>query len=129
MLLPPATPLHLLQEEITNFPLDPELSRSQRAAQHLGVFAEGSGAGGVQTAKASRKQSSLSGKESAQGCLPKPLLGPQENRETPPHLPVPEPDSMPQGWVSGKSWAPGPIPVAIGVIREPLLSVDSLDPG
>ena len=26
------------------------------------------GAGGVQTAKASRKQSSLSGKESAQGC-------------------------------------------------------------
>ena len=30
---------------------------------------EGSGAGGVQTAKASRKQSSLSGKESAQGCL------------------------------------------------------------
>ena len=38
-------------------------------------FAEGSGAGGVQTAKASRKQSSLSGKESAQGCLPKRLLG------------------------------------------------------
>ena len=34
-----------------------------------------SGAGGVQTAKASRKQSSLSGKESAQGCLPKRLLG------------------------------------------------------
>ena len=33
------------------------------------------GAGGVQTAKASRKQSSLSGKESAQGCLPKRLLG------------------------------------------------------
>ena len=33
-----------------------------------------SGAGGVQTAKASRKQSSLSGKESAQGCLPKRLL-------------------------------------------------------
>ena len=31
--------------------------------------------GGVQTAKASRKQSSLSGKESAQGCLPKRLLG------------------------------------------------------
>ena len=27
------------------------------------------------TAKASRKQSSLSGKESAQGCLPKRLLG------------------------------------------------------
>ena len=39
------------------------------------IFAEGSGAGGVQTAKASRKQSSLSGKESAQGCLPKRLLG------------------------------------------------------
>ena len=37
--------------------------------------AEGSGAGGVQTAKASRKQSSLSGKESAQGCIPKRLLG------------------------------------------------------
>ena len=34
-----------------------------------GIFAEGSGAGGVQTAKASRKQSSLSGKESAQGCV------------------------------------------------------------
>ena len=34
-----------------------------------------SGAGGVQTAKASRKQSSLSGKESAQGCIPKWLLG------------------------------------------------------
>ena len=32
--------------------------------------AEGSGAGGVQTAKASRKQSSLSGKEMAQGCIP-----------------------------------------------------------
>ena len=32
-------------------------------------------AGGVQTAKASRKQSSLSGKESAQGCIPKRLLG------------------------------------------------------
>ena len=31
--------------------------------------------GGVQTAKASRKQSSLSGKESAQGCIPKRLLG------------------------------------------------------
>ena len=30
---------------------------------------------GGQTAKASRKQSSLSGKESAQGCLPKRLLG------------------------------------------------------
>ena len=29
----------------------------------------------VQTAKASRKQSSLSGKESAQGCIPKRLLG------------------------------------------------------
>ena len=29
----------------------------------------------VQTAKASRKQSSLSGKESAQGCTPKRLLG------------------------------------------------------
>ena len=39
------------------------------------LSAEGSGAGGVQTAKASRKQSSLSGKESAQGCLPKRLLG------------------------------------------------------
>ena len=37
--------------------------------------ARGSGAGGVQTAIASRKQSSLSGKESAQGCLPKRLLG------------------------------------------------------
>ena len=36
--------------------------------------AEGSGARGVQTAKASRKQSSLSGKESAQGCIPKRLL-------------------------------------------------------
>ena len=35
----------------------------------------GSLGGGVQTAKASRKQSSLSGKESAQGCLPKRLLG------------------------------------------------------
>ena len=33
------------------------------------------GPGGVQTAKASRKQSSLSGKESAQGCIPKRLLG------------------------------------------------------
>ena len=41
----------------------------------LALNAEGSGAGGVQTAKASRKQSSLSGKESAQGCLPKRLLG------------------------------------------------------
>ena len=40
-----------------------------------GLFAEGSEAGGVQTAKASRKQSSLSGKESAQGCVPQPLLG------------------------------------------------------
>ena len=39
------------------------------------LCAEGSGAGGVQTAKASRKQSSLSGKESAQGCIPKRLLG------------------------------------------------------
>ena len=29
----------------------------------------------MQTAKASRKQSSLSGKESAQGCTPKRLLG------------------------------------------------------
>ena len=29
----------------------------------------------MQTAKASRKQSSLSGKESDQGCLPKRLLG------------------------------------------------------
>ena len=36
---------------------------------------EGSGAGAVQSAKASRKQSSLSGKESAQGCIPKRLLG------------------------------------------------------
>ena len=35
----------------------------------------GTGAGGVQTAKASRKQSSLSGKESAQGCIPKRLPG------------------------------------------------------
>ena len=35
MLLPSATPLHLLPEEITNFPLDPELSLSQWAAQHL----------------------------------------------------------------------------------------------
>ena len=34
-----------------------------------------SGAGGVQTANASRKQSSLSGKESAQGCIPKRLPG------------------------------------------------------
>ena len=33
------------------------------------------GAGGVQTAKAFRQQSSWSGKESAQGCLPKRLLG------------------------------------------------------
>ena len=33
------------------------------------------GAGAVQTTKASRKQSSLSGKESAQGCIPKRLLG------------------------------------------------------
>ena len=32
-------------------------------------------AGGVQTANASRKQSSLSGKESAQGCIPQRLLG------------------------------------------------------
>ena len=40
-----------------------------------GEGAEGSGAGGVQTANVSRKQSSLSGKESAQGCLPKRLLG------------------------------------------------------
>ena len=39
------------------------------------LSAEGSGAGGVQTAKASRKQSSLSGKESAQGCIPKRFLG------------------------------------------------------
>ena len=39
------------------------------------LIAEGSGARGVQTAKASRKQSSLSGKESAQGCIPKRLLG------------------------------------------------------
>ena len=39
------------------------------------LCAEGSGAGGVQTAKASPKQSSLSGKESAQGCIPKRLLG------------------------------------------------------
>ena len=31
--------------------------------------------GVLQTAKASRKQSSLSGKESAQGCIPKRLLG------------------------------------------------------
>ena len=29
----------------------------------------------MQTAKASRKQSSLSGKESAQGCIPQRLLG------------------------------------------------------
>ena len=29
----------------------------------------------MQTAKASRKQSSLSGKESARGCIPKRLLG------------------------------------------------------
>ena len=42
-----------------------------------------SGAGGVQTATASRKQSSLSGKESAQGCTPKRLLGrPAERRES-----------------------------------------------
>ena len=34
----------------------------------------------MQTAKASRKQSSLSGKESAQGCLPKRLLGAQTKR-------------------------------------------------
>ena len=38
------------------------------------------GAGGVQTAKASRKQSSLSGKESAQGCIPKRLLAAQTKR-------------------------------------------------
>ena len=43
--------------------------------KNTGVGAEGSGAGGVQTAKASRKQSSLSGKESAQGCIPQRLLG------------------------------------------------------
>ena len=62
---------------------------SQRVADRLGLelgkvitkkfsnqeTTEGSGAGGVQTAKASRKQSSLSGKESAQGCIPKRLLG------------------------------------------------------
>ena len=41
--------------------------------------AEGSGAGGVQTAKASRKQSSLSGKESAQGCIPKLLFSPPDS--------------------------------------------------
>ena len=39
-----------------------------------------SGAGGVQTAQASRKQSSLSGKESAQGCIPKRLLAAQTKR-------------------------------------------------
>ena len=47
---------------------------------------EGSGAGGVQTAKASRKQSSLSGKESAQGCLPKRLLGKSCQRKVIPNV-------------------------------------------
>ena len=36
----------------------------------LGLIPGLAGAGGVQTAKASREQSSLSGKESAQGCIP-----------------------------------------------------------
>ena len=60
-----------IDEETT--PLSASLSWA--IAIHCGLqnhcrHAEGSGAGGVQTAKASRKQSSLSGKESAQGCLP-----------------------------------------------------------
>ena len=61
-----------------------------------GLLAEGSGAGGVQTAKASRKQSSLSGKESAQGCIPKRLLG--------------RPDEALGEGNQGPS-APGPLPV------------------
>ena len=40
----------------------------------------------MQTAKASRKQSSLSGKESAQGCIPKRLLGPCSQLPDAPHL-------------------------------------------
>ena len=52
----------------------------------------GSGAGGVQTAKASRKQSSLSGKERAQGCIPKRLLG--------------RPDWASQGQPKGKAEIP-----------------------
>ena len=50
-------------------------AEAEQVVERPGLFAEGSGAGGVQTAKASRKPSSLSGKESAQGCLPKRLLG------------------------------------------------------
>ena len=53
----------------------PSRARGSGCRSGAAVRAEGSGAGGVQTAKASRKQSSLSGKESAQGCLPKRLLG------------------------------------------------------
>ena len=41
-----------------------------RVLMEPGILRWFTGAGGVQTAKASRKQSSLSGKESAQGCIP-----------------------------------------------------------
>ena len=48
---------------------------SPRGTTHLPHKNDQVQAGGVQTAKASRKQSSLSGKESAQGCVPQQLLG------------------------------------------------------
>ena len=64
------------QEYWSGLPLP---SQIQQLILHL-IYLEGSGAGGVQTAKASRKQSSLSGKESAQGCIPKRLLAAQTKR-------------------------------------------------
>ena len=71
----PNTDYIVLADRVFNFGVPIQLA--QIGEDYLGeaVSAEGSGAGCVQTAKASRKQSSLSGKESAQGCIPKRLLG------------------------------------------------------
>ena len=66
------------EEEMSHFSLRLEGGRPDSEDEEERLInlsdAEGSGAGGVQTAKASRKQSSLSGKESAQGCVPQRLL-------------------------------------------------------
>ena len=76
--------------------LDAELYHSSRDACRRTIVSrccqgKAQGPGGVQTAKASRKQSSLSGKESAQGCA-----GFRGTRRTP--LPLPPPPAQSSYW-------------------------------
>ena len=72
----PLNPIRDGDRGLQLFPMNEEfpVSAGPKVPRHAG-FPRGAGAGAVQTAKASRKQSSLSGKESAQGCVPQLLLG------------------------------------------------------